>query len=188
MPADARHPSPAPPPHWLTEPRAVELYMELWQTPVATLWQDHHVRRSKELPHERFNRRESAAAVMRFAEVGTLGPRLRSPSIATIRGDVDRDARFFAEAAPKVALAVTPLTREGSGAPLSRRWSSTRRVVHGTGRQFGGPFEALLPQRPRPAGRARVSALEHQREHKPQHDDALRAVYGDADERTAVAL
>jgi len=42
--ADARHPSPPAPPHWLTEPRAVELYMELWQTPVATLWQDHHAR------------------------------------------------------------------------------------------------------------------------------------------------
>ena len=71
-------------------------------------------------------------------------------------------------------------------APLSFK----RRVVHRTGRQIGGPFKAALPERdPGRSGAGRgCSALENQSEHEPKHEDALRAVYGDADQRTAVAL
>jgi hypothetical protein len=37
-----RHPDPPAPPRWLVDPRAVELYMEAWQTPVSVLWAPHN--------------------------------------------------------------------------------------------------------------------------------------------------
>src|SRR5215204_2330236 len=70
--ADARHPDPPAPPHWLAEPRAIELYMELWQTPIATLWQGYHARAVARLAELERRLEDGNRAASTFSGIATL--------------------------------------------------------------------------------------------------------------------
>src|SRR6185503_15856258 len=91
--------------------------------------------------------------------------------------------------AAQIAWRATNRTWLLRSAAVCRFQSASKRLPCTERPPIRRPVPGVASWRPRPSRVGReCSALENQREHQPEHDDALRAVYGDADERTAIAL